>query len=276
MTNMHANIIITGKSLETKFYKIKQKYIDNFGFYKKIFIGAVIAVFVIISGLSYTTIRTKFTEKKLKNNIVQLKSELDNRQIDKMLDNLNNAESTLSQIETYLNQHNIKTLPAQDSTGGVGGEHYPVTLETTENKLNRMNDLFDKIQHIPLGVPYNGRTTSTFGYRRDPFNYGSEFHSGLDLSGTIGDKIRATAAGTVSVAGWTSGYGNCIIIDHGYGYQTRYGHLSAVKVEVGQKVNAGDVIGLLGSTGRSNGPHVHYEVIYNNQCINPINFLKIN
>ncbi|SFB76681.1 Murein DD-endopeptidase MepM and murein hydrolase activator NlpD, contain LysM domain [Flexibacter flexilis DSM 6793] len=114
-----------------------------------------------------------------------------------------------------------------------------------------------------------------FGGRIDPVYKTPKFHSGMDFGAKTGSKIYATGKGVVSVAGYgkhLAGYGQCVVINHGYGYQTLYGHMSKVKVRVGQRINRGDVIGLVGSTGKSTGPHLHYEVIKGGQKINPVNF----
>lgn len=114
---------------------------------------------------------------------------------------------------------------------------------------------------------------SGFGYRSDPFTKIRKFHAGMDFAARTGTPIYATGDGTVSIAdNRMSGYGNRIVIRHGYGYETLYGHLSKFKVRAGQKVKRGDVIGYVGSTGRSEAPHLHYEVHKNGEVINPINF----
>jgi len=114
---------------------------------------------------------------------------------------------------------------------------------------------------------------SGFGYRTDPFTKVRKFHAGMDFSSRTGTLVYATGDGVVEKADNTaSGYGNHIVIRHGYGYQTLYGHLSKYKVKAGQKVKRGDIIGYVGSTGRSEAPHLHYEVHRNGEVVNPLNF----
>ena len=115
---------------------------------------------------------------------------------------------------------------------------------------------------------------SGFGARVDPFNENLAFHSGVDFSGPKGSDIHVTAAGVVVFAGPRGDYGNTVEVDHGFGIRTRYGHLSAITVEVGAKLQKGDVVGRLGSTGRSTGPHVHYEIWYDNVVRDPGKFIK--
>ena len=125
----------------------------------------------------------------------------------------------------------------------------------------------------PSSWPVNGTITSNFGYRGNPIGGGTGFHEGLDIAVDYGTPVRATAAGKVSMAGWVDGYGNLVEIDHGNGFTTRYGHNSMLLVVVGQAVQAGDIVALAGSTGRSTGPHVHYEVRVNGSPANPLLFL---
>jgi murein DD-endopeptidase MepM/ murein hydrolase activator NlpD len=116
--------------------------------------------------------------------------------------------------------------------------------------------------------------TSGFGTRTDPFNGYSAMHAGIDLAGPIGTPIYAAADGIVDRAGWANGYGNLVELDHGKSIQTRYGHLSAILVTAGQRVHRGDLIARMGSTGRSTGSHLHYEVRIDGHAVNPIPFLQ--
>lgn len=132
------------------------------------------------------------------------------------------------------------------------------------------------LQNLPAIQPVLNkdlkRMASGYGWRIDPVYHSRRFHAGMDFTAPIGTDIYATANGTVQSAGWQQGYGNCIQINHGYGYLTLYGHMSAFKVHAGQSVKRGQVIGLVGSTGKSTGPHLHYEVHYKGQIMNPQNY----
>jgi murein DD-endopeptidase MepM/ murein hydrolase activator NlpD len=121
--------------------------------------------------------------------------------------------------------------------------------------------------------PTTGWLTSDFGGRVDPFTGGRDYHAGLDISADKGKPVRATADGTISEAGWSGNYGNMVLVSHRFGLSTRYGHLSYLTVARGQTVRRGDLIGYVGSTGRSTSPHLHYEVLLNGQAINPLRFL---
>jgi len=136
--------------------------------------------------------------------------------------------------------------------------------------------VYDKIQskknildHTPSIKPCEGFISSGMGMRKDPFTGLMANHKGLDISNRKGTAVYATADGKVIRCGWDRGMGNFIVIDHGYNLKTYYGHLSLLKVKKGQKVSRMDVIGLMGSTGRSTGPHLHYEVRKYNRPVNP-------
>ena len=142
--------------------------------------------------------------------------------------------------------------------------------------LARMDALQEGLAGIPQALPASFQYISSgFGYRTDPINGGAAFHPGLDFKGPIGAPIYAAARGTVSFVGQRSGYGNCVEIDHGNGLLTRYAHMSAFRTRIGTPVEAGTLIGAIGSTGRSTGPHLHFEVRINDQPVNPSPFLEI-
>lgn len=113
------------------------------------------------------------------------------------------------------------------------------------------------------------RTASGYGMRIDPIYRTPRFHSGMDFSAKVGTEIYATGDGVVTFAAWKQGYGNCLMIDHGYGFQTLYGHMSKYKARIGQKVKRGEIVGEVGNTGKSTGPHLHYEVIVRGKNDNP-------
>jgi len=171
--------------------------------------------------------------------------------------------------------------------GGVGGPFVPVVLNKEalgfERQLHRIKSaramvarLTHAISSIPLRKPVDGDIdpASGFGVRMDPFTSSPAMHTGLDLHGETGDPVRATADGKVTSAGWSGGYGRVIDIDHGNGMSTRYGHLSAIDVRVGQSIRTGQIIGRIGSTGRSTGPHLHYETRVRGGAVDPQKFLR--
>jgi murein DD-endopeptidase MepM/ murein hydrolase activator NlpD len=142
--------------------------------------------------------------------------------------------------------------------------------------LARMEALQRGLQGIPQVVPASADYISSgFGFRSDPFNGSPAFHAGLDFKGPSGAPVNAAASGRVSFVGRRPGYGNCLEIDHGNGLLTRYAHMSAFHAQIGQHVAAGQLIGAVGSTGRSTGPHLHFEVRLHGQPVNPRPFLEV-
>ena len=126
---------------------------------------------------------------------------------------------------------------------------------------------------VPSLWPVRGRLTEGFGQRLDPFSGEGVFHSGVDISTAYGTRVESPSDGIVMQAGVQSGYGNQIVLDHGFGMMTKYGHLSKINVVVGQEVKRGQIIGAVGMTGRTTGPHLHYEVIVNETPVNPMKYL---
>lgn len=150
-----------------------------------------------------------------------------------------------------------------------------VLSDTAGEQVREMQQVHKKYEAsaYPSIWPVNGTITSNFGVRGNPIGGGTGYHEGLDIAVDYGTPVRATASGTVSIAGWVGGYGNLVEIDHGSGFVTRYGHNSLILVVQGQEVKTGDIIALAGSTGNSTGPHVHYEVRVNGTPTDPLLFL---
>ena len=130
------------------------------------------------------------------------------------------------------------------------------------------------MRYLPSLWPVRGRLTAGFGDRMDPFNGEGTFHSGVDISTGFGEEVRAAADGIVVAADRNAGYGRVVVVDHGAGITTWYAHLSAYRVAAGQAVQRGDIIGYVGSSGRSTGPHLHYEVRLYDAPVNPWRFLR--
>lgn len=148
-----------------------------------------------------------------------------------------------------------------------------VQSNSLEELINIGKTQEERAKCIPAIQPISNkdltRTASGYGMRIDPIYRTPRFHAGMDFSAKVGTEIYATGNGVVTFAGWKQGYGNCLMIDHGFGYETLYGHMSTFKSRVGQKVTRGEVIGFVGNTGKSTGPHLHYEVIVRGRHDNP-------
>ena len=231
-------------------------------------------------------------------------------QIDKFSKQVRSFETEMSRLESFEKKLRIITSfenSPKNNQGhmGVGGPYglsshsFTTSLEKeTESMLDRLSgdlgiltnqikmrqfsfqelDEYLKNQKSLLAStpsiwPTRGWVTSGFGYRKSPFTGLPEKHEGLDIAARLGSEVRSTADGKVILAGRENGYGNMVEIDHGYGVLTRYGHNSKNLVKVGDKVKRGQVIALIGSTGRSTGPHVHYEVMVNGIPVSPRNYI---
>ncbi|MBI4455971.1 MAG: M23 family metallopeptidase [Acidobacteria bacterium] len=175
---------------------------------------------------------------------------------------------------------------------GVGGPlNLPAFLRPTDRldylgdrvndlaaEFRQLNDFYQRqntlIAATPSIMPVRGYTSGGFGFRLDPFNRTKDFHPGIDISAAYGNKIVATADGVVTFAGPRFGYGKTVIIDHRFGMSTLFGHMSRVVVRPGQRIKRGDIIGYVGNSGRSTGPHLHYEVRLNDRPLNPMKFLQ--
>jgi murein DD-endopeptidase MepM/ murein hydrolase activator NlpD len=179
-----------------------------------------------------------------------------------------------------------KAVPAAGADA-MGGPLVPVSLPNDaigfERQLQRIKfaraqvaRLTRTLGTLPVRKPLDGEIdlVSGFGVRADPFTGSPAMHTGIDLHGESGDPVRATADGTVTAAGWSGGYGRVVDVDHGNGLTTRYGHLSSLAVRVGQSIRTGQIIGKVGSTGRSTGPHLHYETRLRGQVVDPQKFLR--
>ena len=262
------------------------------------------------SYFSYTVIQRNADLEELDG--LRVSSVEQKREILKFAQKLQHIESQLSRLEQFDRKLRVMTAQEdrQDSTKdfGSGGPHLnnKSTFPNTPNKLlksytdiliNELGKVERKVEeqeasfsemhkflmarasvlsHTPSIVPVEGWITSSFGRRRSPFTGKREMHEGLDIAARTGTPIVAPADGTVIKVGYNGGYGKVVVIDHGNGIVTKFGHNSKNLTKVGKKVRRGDVIAKLGNTGRSTGPHVHYEVLLNGVAVNPSRYILSN
>lgn len=213
---------------------------------------------------------------ELKNKNRQLSIEEANNQLNmiEVKKSISEFDSTLNRINDKMKKRGLKAL-AMKNAGGPVEEGEDNLEELAKFFTKSLVDIESRLDGAPFGRPHHGRITSRFGYRRNPFTgRGREMHSGVDLRGRIGEQVKTTANGTVTFAGYMGGYGNVVMIRHANGFETRYGHLSRIRVKRGQRVEVGAVIGLLGNTGRSTGPHLHYEVAQYGKKLNPERYFQ--
>lgn len=181
------------------------------------------------------------------------------------------AVSTAREQNAYA--QTLSALTAPEDTFGL----LRTVLESLETRLHVVQRNVERRNALAAATPSiwpaYGWLSSTMGPRRDPMTGGADYHSGLDIAGERGQPVYATAAGKVTHTGYQGAYGNLIILEHGFGLETRYGHLLNYKVKNGAKVKRGDVIGHVGATGRATGYHLHYEVLANGRLLNPLQLL---
>ncbi|HSV30263.1 MAG TPA: M23 family metallopeptidase [Candidatus Omnitrophota bacterium] len=216
----------------------------------------------------------------LKSEVGQLKSELaaKDRAIRMLTQRLRAAaQSNIKAVEDAFVGTGIKVdrlIKRGSADGNQGGPFIPADAAAARD-IQRWDALNRVIQVLPLAAPLaRYETASGFGKRRDPINKRRAIHEGIDLVAPLRTPVAATGPGKVVFAGLRGRYGKLIEIDHGMGVRTRYAHLGAIKVSVGQSVRPGQVIGLVGSTGRSTGPHLHYEILVDGKPNNPARFLR--
>ena len=272
--------------------------------------GLLVAIAVVVFGLGYL-VTDYYGVKKMVAELDRLR--LEARQQQQQLVTFAKSFDDLQGEMTRLRQFDMKLRVMTDLEGvvypeqimGIGGEN-PEPFNPLEGELSfqdqtiisSMNKSLDRfktevtiqersfqelveyledqkslLKSTPSVWPVKGWLTSTFGYRSSPFTGRRELHQGLDIATRSGTPIIAPADGLVVFAGREGGFGNMIIIDHGYGITTRYGHCSSLDVKLGQKIKRGDIVARVGSTGRSTGPHVHYEVAVNGVSVNPSRYI---
>jgi len=215
----------------------------------------------------------------VENQRLRAENEKQRRELNELTNRVEAVEDTsrkLAEKSGVVNQETV--LP------GTGGPALPLdanSMAALEGKMNLLEQNIKAYESVlrdrgytPSLWPVVGKLESSFGGRRNPFGgSGYEFHTGQDIDAQTGDPVVAGATGTVTFAGVQNGYGNLVVIDHGGGLTTRYGHLSHIDVAQSQTVSRGQFIGRVGSTGRSTGPHLHYEIRINDEPVNPLQYL---
>ena len=177
-------------------------------------------------------------------------------------------------IESILSSVGID-IQVQLSSENSGGPFTSSSGSTRDELILRTERYLDTIQNVPLGAPVPGVLTSRFGWRRDPINGERAYHRGVDIRGRMGSDVKATAHGTVVIQKYDKGNGRYVLLDHGNGFRTKYAHLKKSLVQKGETVERGQILGLVGNSGRSTGPHVHYEIHYDDKIVNPTRFVRI-
>jgi murein DD-endopeptidase MepM/ murein hydrolase activator NlpD len=270
-------ILFVNKNPQTlKPIQVSSTFILN---WKKYLAGISLVFFSLIGTIVYLTNKNiqqyKFQEI-LTQKVSSLHTSLAQVDTSEVHKKFTNIDKELSVINGFLKARGIQ--PAfKGPHGGESDNDVVSTDEISDFYAGYLNRVIYNISYTPLGYPFSGSITSTFGHRENPFGGADvETHKGLDIKGPMGGHVKAMAKGVVKFAGSKGGFGNCVILKHGNGFETLYGHLSKIMVNVGQQIEIGQQIGNIGSTGRSTGPHLHYEIHRNGQQINPKSFLTLN
>jgi murein DD-endopeptidase MepM/ murein hydrolase activator NlpD len=211
--------------------------------------------------------------------------EIEAEQLQRIEELASGASQTADEIAAILKRQGVPvdeqaSLPVADAIGGPylapqADRDFNASLNALDAALTRLETVRDTAKRLPFANPAPGQEiTSRFGNRPDPFFGGLAMHAGIDFRAPTGTEIRSTGAGKVVTASFSGGYGNMVEIDHGLGLSTRYGHMSRILVSEGDTVEPGQILGLSGSTGRSTGPHLHYEVRRNGDPVDPMRFLN--
>jgi len=249
---------------------------------KRVVSSLLAALVVVALGLFYglygltqqaTHLRTAFENQRLR-----AENERQRIELEKLNNRVEKVEDTSRKLAEKSGVVDVRALP------GTGGPALPLDemgLATLTAKMGRLEEdmrayeaVLRERGYTPTVWPVNGTLEAGFGGRRNPFGgSGWEFHSGQDIEADTGAPVVAGASGRVAFVGWQNGYGQLVVVDHGGGLTTRYGHLSHIDVELDQTVSRGELLGKVGSTGRSTGPHLHYEVRINDQPVNPLQYL---
>ena len=199
-------------------------------------------------------------------------------ELNKTMAALKKAENEFKRLFSLKSREKVlENLDTSDS-GSIDMENLKHQIKSTVESVGEIKDYLRTQRDIyvatPKGSPVVGKISSHYGQREHPRSGEENFHSGIDLSSSPGNPVKATADGIVSFSGWSGGSGNLIVLEHGHGFSTFYAHNRSIPVKVAKKVKRGDIIGYVGSTGYSTGPHVHYEIWKDGKPINPVNYLK--
>ncbi len=231
--------------------------------------------------LTYSAGSDRLSDRSLSRMIDSL-SKVESDQLNRIATLTTGAETKADAMADIIRRTGIKIEEhTEENVGGpfvepltASADTFEASLSNLDNALNRLETVRGAAVALPFGNPAPGREISSqFGNRIDPFLGRLALHAGVDFVAETGADVQTTGAGTVINASFSGGYGNMVEVDHGRGITTRYGHLSQILVRQGEKVSIGDVIGRAGSTGRSTGPHVHYEVRLNDTPVDPMRFL---
>jgi len=292
-------IVVPDRHAEVKRFHLRKAWV----FQALGAVGVLILVALVMAGHYVSVVSEARENPVLRDENLKLKSELavireQLQHVGQTLDRVERFDQKLRAITLLSDpQRNLAMGPTEQQPLAVSSDNQFVRskaaegpqvlaqkLEKLSGEATRQEQSLQELQayfqdqksllaSVPSIWPTRGWVTSDFGSRLDPYTSERVMHAGLDIAGPHGKEIVAPADGTVVFAGLEGGYGNVLVVDHGYGIKTRYGHLASIKVKSGERVKRGDVVAAMGNTGRSTGPHLHYEVRVNGIAQNPRKFI---
>lgn len=267
-------IFVSKNQNSNKPIQVPSAIVQHWKKYALALFSSFISLLGIVFYLSYTKASVVSSKDQLVGELLKSKKQSSYSDTLAIKQYYQSIDKKLAVINRYLKARGVKSI--RKNEGGERGSDLLSVEEISKFYDNYLNKMVRHVAFTPMGYPHFGVITSGYGHRENPFtSEGVESHKGLDIRGKYGEIVKSTASGSVIFAGRRGGYGKCIVIDHGNGFETYYGHLSSILVREDQKVNAGDEIGKIGSTGRSTGPHLHYEIHKNGKIINPRSFLTL-
>ena len=271
-----------------KFRKLKVSHRLLFSLVSLVTSSLCLSTFFSVQYFTALSQTHELTKLRRENRELQTANEGFSRSVESLRTQLHTVEDRTRKLAIIAG---INTLD-ETSQGGVGGNRppdlgdnpYRDDLDKMAFRSHRLEKDLSVVQQklveqveilssTPSIAPVRGILTDGFGGRQDPFTGEPGTHNAIDISSAVGQAVRAPADGIVVKSEWANGYGNVVYVSHGNGYSTRYGHLSSFAVQPGQHIKRGDIIGYVGSTGRSTGPHLHYEVRLNNNPVNPLEYI---
>jgi len=288
MDSRHSTIIFVPHA-RAKFRKLKVSHRMLFSVVSLLTSSLCLSTFFSIQYFNSLSQNYELSKLRRENRDLQSANEQFSKSVESLRTQLHTVEDKTRKLAIIAG---ISTLD-ETSQGGVGGlrptdelgnNPYRDDVDKMSFRSHRLEKDLSVLEQkfvaqsqllscTPSIAPVRGILTDGFGGRSDPFTGEQGTHNAIDISSAVGQPVRAPADGIVVKAEWANGYGNVIYLAHGYGYSTRYGHLSSYAVQPGQRIKRGDVIGYVGSTGRSTGPHLHYEVRLNNNPVNPLEYI---
>lgn len=241
------------------------------------FIGILVSIVLWFFGTVYIVTATVNTIEyyKMKDKLAYYSKEF--TELSTTMSALSGAEKEFRRLFSLDSKEEVLEHVDISDSGSIDMEALKRQVRATIENVGEIRDYLhvhrDIYMSTPKELPVDGRISSNYGKRKNPMNGTEEFHTGLDIAASSGTPVKATADGIVSFSGWSGGNGYLVVLEHGHAFSTFYAHNKKTAVEVGQKVKRGDVIGYVGTTGSSTGPHVHYEIWKNGRHVNPKQYI---